>query len=259
VTAGGNDNLITVFDDQAANIVTNTTYTSFSPSVRPEANMFNTFGGDYTQGNWILRVTDDGGTADTGRINAWGIQFNTSQFAGRASSINLTSIIQGFWNGTSMVQDTMRVYLRNTTAPYVITDSSKVFMSSSGNSVISFLNTGNETKYITLRHRNSLDTWSNSGVTFKIDSTINYDFTTAANKAYGNNLILNAGKYCMYNGNANGDPGIDLNDIVLVYNAGSTFTVGYVKSDATGDNFVDLNDLIISQNNATLFANTITP
>lgn len=259
VTAGGNDNLITIFDDQAANIVTNTTYTSFTPSVRPEANLFNTFGGDYTQGIWKLRVTDDGGTADTGRINAWGIQFNTSPFAGRASSINLTSIIQGFWNGTLMVQDTMRVYLRNTTAPYAITDSSKVFMSTSGNSVISFLNTGNETKYITLRHRNSLDTWSNSGVTFKIDSTINYNFTTAANKAYGNNLILSDGKYCMYNGNANGDPGIDLTDIVLVYNAGSIFTVGYVKTDATGDNFVDLNDLIITQNNATLFATTLTP
>jgi subtilisin-like proprotein convertase family protein len=259
VTAGAYDNLITIFDDQAVNIVTNTTYTSFLPAIRPEVNMFNTFGGDYTQGIWRLRVVDDGGTADTGRLVAWGIQFNTSPFAARVSSLNLTSIIQGFWDGVSMVQDTMRVYLRNTTAPYAITDSSKVFLSSSGNSIISFLNTGNETKYITLKHRNSLDTWSAAGVAFKIDSTVTYNFTTAANRAYGNNLALKGGKYCVYNGNVNGDIGIDLADVIAVFNAGSVFTVGYVKTDVTGDNFVDLTDALAAYNNASVFAATITP
>lgn len=259
ITAGGNDNLITIFDDQASNIVTNTTYTSFAPSVRAETNLFNVFGGDYSQGKWILKVTDDGGTADTGRINAWGIQFNTSPFSNRISSLNLTSLIQGFWNGTSMIPDTMRIYLRNTTAPYLITDSSKVYLGPTGNLNVSFINTGTATKYINLKHRNSIETWSATGVAFKLDSTVTYDFTTAANKAYGNNLVLKDGKYCMYNGNVNGDLFIDLTDILQVYNAGNIFTVGYVLTDLTGDNFVDLTDVLLAYNNASNFVTRITP
>jgi len=259
VTAGGNDNLITIFDDQAANIVTSTAYTSFSPSIRPEGNLFNTFGGDYTLGKWILRVTDDGGTADTGRINAWGIQFNTSPFANRISTLNLTCIIQGFWNGTSMVQDTARIYLRNTTSPYAITDSSKVFLGPTGNASIAFINTGTATKYINVKHRNSVEVWSASGVAFKLDSTITYDFTTAANKAYNSNQILNLGKWCMHNGNANGDIFVDLADVLLTYNAANIFTVGYVKTDMTGDNFVDLTDVLVAYNNATNFVTVVTP
>jgi len=259
VTAGANDNLITIFDDQAANIVTSTIYTSFTPSIRPEGNLFNTFGGDYTLGKWILRVTDDGGTADTGRINAWGIQFNTSPFANRISTLNLTCIIQGFWNGTSMVQDTARIYLRNTTSPYAITDSSKVFLGPTGNASIAFINTGTATKYINVKHRNSVEVWSASGVAFKLDSTITYDFTTAANKAYNSNQILNLGKWCMHNGNANGDIFVDLADVLLTYNAANIFTVGYVKTDMTGDNFVDLTDVLVAYNNATNFVTVVTP
>ncbi|HMS33521.1 MAG TPA: proprotein convertase P-domain-containing protein [Ignavibacteria bacterium] len=259
VTAGGNDNLITIFDDQATNLVTNTTYTSFAPTVKAETNLFNVFGGDYSQGKWILKVTDDGGTADTGRINAWGIQFNTSPFSNRISSLNLTSLIQGFWNGTSMIPDTVRIYLRNTTAPYLITDSSKVYLGSTGNLNVSFINTGTATKYINLKHRNSIETWSASGVAFKLDSSVTYDFTTAANKAYGNNQVLKDGKYCMYNGNVNGDLFIDLTDVLQVYNAGNVFTVGYVLTDLTGDNFVDLTDVLLAYNNASNFVTRITP
>lgn len=259
VTAGGNDNLITIFDDQATNLVTNTTYTSFAPTVKAETNLFNVFGGDYSQGKWILKVTDDGGAADTGRINAWGIQFNTSPFSNRISSLNLTSLIQGFWNGTSMIPDTVRIYLRNTTAPYLITDSSKVYLGSTGNLNVSFINTGTATKYINLKHRNSIETWSASGVAFKLDSSVTYDFTTAANKAYGNNQVLKDGKYCMYNGNVNGDLFIDLTDVLQVYNAGNVFTVGYVLTDLTGDNFVDLTDVLLAYNNASNFVTRITP
>lgn len=259
ITAGAYDNLVALFDDQAANIVTSTAYTSFLPSIRPETNLFNTFGGDYSLGKWILKVTDDGGTADTGRINAWGIQFNTSPYSNRISTLNLTSLVQGFWNGTSMIQDTVRIYLRNTTAPYLITDSSKVYLGPSGNSNISFINTGTATKYINLKHRNSIETWSAAGVEFKLDSTVTYDFSTAANKAYGNNQVLKDGKYCMYNGNVNGDLFIDLTDVLQVYNAGNVFTVGYVLTDLTGDNFVDLTDVLIAYNNSTNFVTKITP
>lgn len=259
VTAGAYDNLITVFDDQAVNAVNLTSFTSFTPDIRSDTNLFRKFGGDYSQGKWILRVTDDGGTADTGRIYAWGIQFNSSPISGSITTLNLTSIIQGFWDGATMVQDTMRVYLRNTSPPYVITDSSKVFLSPAGFANISFANTGTSTKYIALKHRNSIETWSATGVNFKQDSTTTYDFTTGANKAYGNNLVLRNGKYTLYNGNVNTDFVIDLTDVVAVYNASNAFTLGYTIVDLSGDNFVTLEDVLLAYNNAANFVSKITP
>ncbi|MBK8550301.1 MAG: proprotein convertase P-domain-containing protein [Ignavibacteria bacterium] len=259
LTAGAYDHLITIFDDQATNSVISTPFTSFTPSVRSDSNLFNKFGGDYSQGRWVLSVTDDGGTADTGRIYSWGIQFNSSPISGTITTLNLTSIIQGFWDGATMVQDTMRVYLRNTTPPYLITDSSKVFLSSTGFANISFANTATSTKYIALKHRNSIETWSATGVNFKQDSTTTYDFTTGSNKAYGSNLGLKNGKYTVYNGNVNTDFVIDLTDVVAVYNASNVFTLGYTIVDLTGDNFVTLDDVLLAYNNASNFVGKITP
>lgn len=259
ITAGAYDHLITIFDDQATNLVTSTAYTSFSPYIKPEGNLIGTFGGDYTQGYWRLRVVDDGGAADTGRICAWGLQFNNSSSPASVTTLDFTGIIQGFWDGVTMVQDSMRVYLRNTTAPYTITDSAKTFLSSTGNGIVSFLNTGTATKYVTLKHRNSVQVWSSTGVSFTNDMTTVYDFTTAANKAYGNNLVLAGGKYCIYNGDFNRDGNVNLTDIVATFNDAGSFTVGYVPTDYTGDNFVNLTDIVLDYNNSSVFAHTITP
>lgn len=254
-----NDNVVTIFDDQADSLVTTVRYTSFAPRIRPEKNFSTIFNGDLTQGTWILRITDDGGNNDTGRVYVWGIQFNNSSVADRVTSLNLKTLIDGFWDGSTMVPDTVRVYLRNTVNPYTITDSSRVLLNSSGSGLLSFINTGNSTKYVVVKHRNTVETWSAAGVVFKLDSTANYDFTTASNKAYGNNLVLKGGKYCMYNGDSNQDGNVDLSDLSLIENAGTLFTVGYVVTDINGDNFVDLADLTIAENNAFNFIGIIRP
>ncbi|MEO8209059.1 MAG: LamG-like jellyroll fold domain-containing protein [bacterium] len=256
---GANDNVVTIFDDQADSSVTTVRYTSFAPKIRPEKNFSTLFNGDFSQGNWILRITDDGGNADTGRVYAWGLQFNNSPFANRVTNLNLTSIIEGFWNGAVMVADTARIYLRNTSAPYTITDSGKILLNSNGNGILSFINTGTASKYITFKHRNSVETWSANPVSFIIDLTTSYDFTTAANKAFGNNEILKLGKFCIYSGDVNQDGSIDLADVSLIDNAANAFTVGYVSTDVNGDNFVDIDDLTIADNNAFNFVGIIRP
>jgi subtilisin-like proprotein convertase family protein len=73
------DNIITVFDDNADSSLSapNVTsiYTSPAPRIKPQNVMNTVFSGDNAQGRWILRINDDAG-GDTGRVYAWGIQIN---------------------------------------------------------------------------------------------------------------------------------------------------------------------------------------
>jgi len=63
--------------------------------------------------------------------------------------LNLTMLIQGFYDaGTNtMIQDTVTVYLRNSSSPYAVTDSAKSFLSSAGAGTFSFSNSLNGVNY----------------------------------------------------------------------------------------------------------------
>ena len=43
-----------------------------------------------------------------------------------------------------------------------------------------------------------------------------YDFTTAQNKAYGNNMVQKGTKWCIFSGDVNQDGLIDLTDVAAV-------------------------------------------
>ncbi len=178
--------------------------------------------------------------------------------------LNLTMLIQGFYNSSTdlMVQDTARVYIRNSTTPYAIVDSAKAYLSNTGAGTFSFLNAVNGVNYyLQLKQRNSLETWSKTVQTFAGNS-LTYNFTTANTQAYGNNMInVDASPvlYAVYSGDVNQDGIIDLNDVISVYNAASGFSSGYVVNDVNGDNIVDLNDILIAYNNSTAFVAVIRP
>lgn len=176
-----------------------------------------------------------------------------------ASSLNLTSIIEGFWNGTVMVSDTVKAILHNSSSPYARVDSGKVKLSTSGNGIISFTNASSGSYYIDVRHRNSIQTWSKLAQSFTSGNTTNYNFTTAAAQAFGDNLTLKLGKFTIYSGDPNHDDAVDLSDIVLVYNDANNFVSGYVVSDINGDSFTDLSDIVITFNNASAFVSVIRP
>lgn len=181
--------------------------------------------------------------------------------SGVSAAIGL--IMEGFYNiatnDLNMV-DTVRAYLRNTSSPYAIIDSSKGFIDSlTFKSALQFLNAPSGTYYIQLRHRNSLETWSKNGVNYIQDSTLNYDFTFAAAQAFGNNMVLKGTKYCLYSGDVTQDGSIDLSDVILINNNASSFVTGYVNTDANGNSIVDLTDVLIAYNNSLNFISKKTP
>jgi hypothetical protein len=117
--------------------------------------------------------------------------------------------------------------------------------------------------YITVIHRNSILTASAFPVSFAL-STINYDFTTAASQAYGDNLKYDGSQatvnyYVIWAGDVNQDGIVDSGDINPVDNAATAITFGYVVEDVNGDGIVDSGDMNILDNNTTSIIMSIVP
>ncbi|MBL8008845.1 MAG: hypothetical protein JNJ56_15090, partial [Ignavibacteria bacterium] len=73
--------------------------------------------------------------------------------------------------------------------------------------------------YIVVKHRNSIETWSNVVALVRGDGSVYYyDFTTAACQAFGCNQILKGTKYCIYSGDSNQDGIVDASDLSAVEN-----------------------------------------
>lgn len=174
-------------------------------------------------------------------------------------TLNLTSLMEGFWNGTVAVQDTVRVYLRNQTSPYAIIDQSKIKLSASGNGTLTFSSAPGGTYFISVIHRNSIETWSKTPQSFTAGIAKIYDFTTDAAKAFGDNMRLKSGKYVFYGGDVIRDGTVDASDISRVDNDAFLSLSGYVVSDLTGDDFVDAQDLSLVDNNAFNSVSSVLP
>ncbi|MEO8210858.1 MAG: dockerin type I domain-containing protein [bacterium] len=179
------------------------------------------------------------------------------------SQLNVTVIPEGFYNigfNNLEIRDTAKAYLRDLSFPYAKIDSSSAVIDSStftGNFI--FTNTSNGNYYLVIKHRNSIETWSASGVTILGDSVRSYNFTDSATKAFGNNMILVGSRYCIYGGDVNQDGYVDASDAALTENSAISFSFGYVNTDVTGDSFVDASDLAIIDNNTYNFVSVIRP
>jgi len=173
--------------------------------------------------------------------------------------LNLTALIEGFWDGSTMISDTVRVYLRNSVSPFATVDSAKVKLSTLGNGLYTFNNAVSGNYYIVVSHRNSIVTWSNTSQSFTAGVTKVYNFTTAQTQAFGNNMILKSGKFVIYGGDVTRDETIDAGDISIVDNDVSNAASGYIISDLNGDDFADGTDLSIVENNAGNSISVISP
>ena len=143
---------------------------------------------------------------------------------------------QGIGSNPSLT-DSIDVILRQPTSPYAIAATKRVALNTNGTAVaILPILTGNY--YIVVKHRNALETWSALPVSATIGS---YDFTTNANKAYGNNMkLIDTGRWALYSGDLNADGNIDVVDMNILGNENGL--TGYQRSDINGSGTVNSAD-----------------
>lgn len=186
-------------------------------------------------------------------------------------TLNLKAFIQGFYIGNQIMAavsdpigqpsicDTITVELAEVASPNIISHSSTSLLSTTGTGSFTFPpSVLNNSFYVVVKHRNTLETWSANPIFFN-DTNISYDFTTSLAKAYGNNLINVDGEYCLFSGDVsdgvtNGaqDGVIDDNDFNDIENSLQFFLSGYTINDLTGDQIVESADFSLIGNNIDL-------
>ena len=171
-------------------------------------------------------------------------------------TVNLKLFLQGYYTGGSTMQpvlnnqgvaalatetDTVTVELHDATT-FALIDSKVAVLSTSGLASATFTQAA-ASYYIAIKHRNTIQTWTANPVACTV-STALYDFSTAANKAFGDNQIeVSTGVWAMYTGDMDQDDFIDGNDFPY-YDVDSFNGVNgvYANTDLDGDGFVDGND-----------------
>jgi hypothetical protein len=113
--------------------------------------------------------------------------------------------------------------------------------------------------YLALKHRNHLETWSAAPISFA-GSSISYNFTDAAARAYGSNQKeVWPNTFGLYAGDATQDGTINADDADDVNSQANAFATGYIPQDINGDGTVDALDLILIDNNAANAVNVAHP
>ena len=155
----------------------------------------------------------------------------------------LSVLIESLYNGSTMISDTITVELRNDFYPHSLVSQSTVVLDNSGNGTAGFLSGANNIPYyIVIKHRNALETWSSSAVSFS-NNVQTYDFTDSQGKAFENNLTMINGRWCIYSGDVNQDGVINNEDVNLVFSDNVNGITGFSRSDLNGDSSVEIADL----------------
>ena len=178
------------------------------------------------------------------------------QFISEVNSIELTLTLNF---EACNAQDTVIAELRHATSPYNVKEYSVGVAGQGTASLLKFIRARNgEPYFITIRHRNSITTWSSSAQTFSGDA-LSYDFTTSASQAYGSNMVNVGGEWSFYTGDPNLDGIVDGTDGSLIDNDAANFATGYIPTDLNCDGLVDGTDGIFAENNASNFISVIAP
>ncbi|MBK8980916.1 MAG: hypothetical protein IPM38_01015 [Ignavibacteria bacterium] len=171
-------------------------------------------------------------------------------------TLNLTVNLEA----CSPVQDTVVVSLRSSTAPYGLIEMTKVYLSSTGTAAVDFAKAVDGINYyVVVNHRNSIETWSKAGGEVFAGGVLNYDFTSAASQAFGNNMVIVGIEWSNYTGDVNQEGVVDVGDLSLIDNDANGFVIGYVNTDLNCDDVVDLADASFADNNASNFVTVSKP
>jgi hypothetical protein len=246
------------------------TYQWFDEFLTPIVGSGDSLGG-LAGGLYYCLVTDtngcqtvSGGLEDTIRVEV----INNAVF-------NLTFLFQGMYDGAGgMVPamlnsgvsgalatdvDTVVVELRDQLSPTTVLASGTGIVNTSGQVSFTFPSgVIGQNGYIAVFHRNAVQTWSDV-MTF--GSSNNYNFTTAANQAFGSNQVeVASGVWAFYSGDvAPQDEVVDITDQSIIGNDILNFNSGYIVTDVSGDGVVDITDQSFVDNNILNFVGSIHP
>jgi len=190
-------------------------------------------------------------------------------------TLNLSSVLlQGLYSGAGVmnqardavgphwpagIADNINVELHNAiTYSTVVYTASNIPLSISGAATVNIPVATNGSYYITIKHRNSLETTTATAIPFST-STVNQSFGSPS-FVYGNNLALSTDShYMIYGGDVNQDGVVDTRDFIGVDNDSFNFASGYLVTDVNGDGVIDTRDFIIIDNNNFNFIGTSHP
>jgi len=190
--------------------------------------------------------------------------------SGPVKNLNLTLFLEGLYiqpgvmnaaiDGSTglpkwgySVADKVTIQLHEGTSPYAPVGS-PVEMNLSINGIVhaTIPDSYGSDYFISVSHRNSIETWSATPVSFT-PSTISYNFSDLASKAFDSNMKDMGGVFVFYAGDANSDGVVDAFDLAEIETAADGFVMGYIADDVNGDGTVDALDLIMADNNAAGF------
>lgn len=189
------------------------------------------------------------------------------------NTVNLKLYLKGYYIGGGLMQpvlsnqgigasttntDNITVELHNSTAPYAIVATTTGMLKTDGTCTVSFPSSFSGSYYLAIKHRNTIQTWSATAV--PMAPTVSYDFSTAANKAYGDNMTdLGDGRWAFFTGDINQDENIDLLDYPSLDFDINNFSSGFYPTDLNGDGNVDLIDYPIWDANNSNFISSVHP
>lgn len=156
------------------------------------------------------------------------------------------------------IADTISIELHDAVSGALV-NASTALLSTNGLANISVSNNfAGSSYYLTVKHRNSVATWSANPVLISASGT-SYNFSTSDAQAYGSNLLSIAGVYLIYSGDINQDGSIDFNDYPNLDISSSNGDLGYLPYDLNGDASVDFNDYPIIDVNSSNGVISVSP
>jgi subtilisin family serine protease/PKD repeat protein len=189
-------------------------------------------------------------------------------------SLELTAFFEGLYNGGGTMRqasnesgpqfgpgiaDQITIELHNA-GNYGMVEYSDpdVMLNTSGNATVSIPPGFSGSYYITVKHRNSIETTSASPVSL-VPPVVNFAFDQPANVYGGNLQLMIDGTHAIFGGDANQDGAVDTGDTTPTDNDQFFYISGYVPTDINGDGSVDTADGTIIDNNQFHYAGVDLP
>lgn len=188
--------------------------------------------------------------------------------------LNLTVYLQGLYAGSGTmdqaydetgphfgpgIADQISIELHNT-GNYSLIEHTvpNVNLGTNGSASVNIPAAFSGSYYLTVKHRNSVETTSAYPVSFA-GQVVDYAFNAPANAFGGNLHLMVDGHYVIYGGDADQNGAVDTADFTPVDNDQSNFVSGYVTTDINGDGIVDTGDFNIIDNNQFSFVGSVLP